>query len=945
MFTNTKLTKCVKLALTAGLVSGSFATNVYAQEQQSAEEAVEKIQVTGSRIARTDLVATSPVNVFDEENLEVSGFNDIASFLNELPAMGVSESVDTNTNFSLFNAGINTVNLRNLGSNRTLVLVNGRRHIGASAREQSVDTGMIPFNMVERVEVVTGGASAVYGSEAMAGVINFIMKDDFEGVEVNARYGDSVEGGGAERDINFTIGSAFAEDKGHALVYGGYSTTDTVRATDRDISAADVVNSSFGPKGSFFVPGENGGFITQDESTGLWNKPFVNAEDGFNRNARRMVRVPTDRTQFNANLSYEINEHFRVFSESAYADVSSSTSLEPTIMGQFISVGNIPDVTMPLSNAFFPTELRNAIIAANADNDDFDPDNYGVTFRRRSAEVQNRSLDAQRRTFRSVIGVDGIINDDWNYEVYYQWGSVSRDQVNSGVIQTLNFINALDTETLEDGTVQCADPLFRSLGCVPVNVFGAGAMTGDALDFVTVNPQTTSRAEQQVFGVTVDGFAYELPAGDLGVALGYEQRKEVAQFNSDALAQSGLTTGNTVPNIAGDYDVSEFFIESRVPLLADMQFADYLGLELAYRTSDYSTIGSTDAYTVALDWQPTEDLKVRSSLSTAVRAPWIIELFDPGTETFRNFVDPCAFGGRGGQSASGEEQDVYTEQSAQVQANCATIPGTATLDPFATNIRSAGGIAAGNPDLKEEEGETFTVGFVYSPSQIEGLNIAIDYWDIEITDAINSFTAQTTVDQCVRQASFPNNPFCSLIQRDPDTGLVRRINAQDINVAIEETSGVDFALDYTTDVGPGTLITSLVGTYVDKDQFTPFEGGEVVDSLGEIGSPEWKANANITYAWNDLTVNWSTRYIDGVNIENDQLDFGTIGSYLYHDIQARYAFNDGQYEVFVGVDNVFDKEPPVLGQGIPGDVTGTNTAADVYDAIRTYWYVGFEATF
>ena len=942
MFTNTKLAKSVRLACAFGLASSAMiAPNaVFAQES---EEVVEKIQVTGSRIARTDLVATSPVNVFDEESLEISGFNDVASFLNELPSMGVPGAVDTNTNFTLFSAGVNTVNLRNLGANRTLVLVNGRRHIGANARTQSVDTGMIPFNMVERVEVVTGGASAVYGSEAMAGVINFILKDDYEGAEVNARYGDSTEGGGAERDINFTIGSAFAEDKGHALIYGGYSTTDAILATDRDISAADVVNSSFGAKGSFEVPGL--GFITQDDNTGLWDKPFVNAEDGFNRNARRMVRIPTDRVQFNANLSYQVNDHVRVFSESAYADVSSSTSLEPTIMGQFISVGNIPNVTVPLSNAFFPTELRDAIIAANAENADFDADSYDVTFRRRSAEVANRSLDAQRRTFRTVIGVDGYINDYWNYEAYYQWGSVSRDQVNSGVIQTLNFINALDTETLPDGTIQCADPLFRSLGCVPVNIFGAGAMTGDALDFVTVNPQTTSRSEQQVFGITFDGIVFELPAGDVGVALGYEQRKERAQFNSDALAQSGLTTGNTVPNVKGDYDVSEYFIETRIPLLADLPLAEYLGLEFAYRMSDYSTIGTADAYTVALDWQPTEDLKVRSSYSTAVRAPWIIELFDPGTETFRNFVDPCALGGAGGPSASGQPNDVYSEQSETVQANCATIPGTATLDPFAQNIRSAGGIAAGNPDLKEEEGETFAIGFVYSPSQIENLNFTIDYWDIQIDDAINSFTAQTTVDQCVRQASFPNNPFCSLIQRDPTTGLVLRINAQDINVASSTTTGVDFSADYTLDVGPGQLNTRLVGTYVSEDEFTPFDGGEVVDSLGEIGSPEWKANLNLTYTWEDLTVAWSTRFIDGVNVENDQLDFGTIGSYAYHDLQARYVLADGQYEVFIGVDNIFDKEPPVLGQGIPGDVTGTNTAADVYDAIRTYWYVGVEASF
>jgi len=946
MFTNSKLAKSVRLAVAFGAVTSIALSANFALAQESdgaQEDELEKIQVTGSRIARTDLVSTSPVNIFNEGDLEVSGFNDLASFLNELPSMGVPGAVDTNTNFTLFSAGVNTVNLRNLGANRTLVLVNGRRHIGAQARTQSVDTGMVPINLVERVEVVTGGASAVYGSEAMAGVINFIMKDNFEGVEISTRYGDSVEGGGTERDATFTIGSAFDDDRGHALVYGGYSTTGTIRATDRDISAADVVNSSFGPKGSFAVPGL--GFTTQDDTTGLWDKPFNNAEDGFNRNARRLIRVPTDRVQFNANINYEINDHVRVFSETAYADVTSTTSLEPTIMGQFISVGNIPNVNMPLSNAFFPTELRDAIIAGNADNADFDPDTAEVTFRRRSAEVQNRTTDTQRRTFRSVIGVDGIINDDWNYEVYYQWGSVTQDLVNSGVIQTLNFINALDTETLADGTVQCADQLFRALGCVPINVFGAGAMTGEALDFITVNPQTTSRSEQQVFAATFDGVIAELPAGELGVAFGYERRSENANFNSDALAQSGLTTGNTVPNVSGSYTVEEVFVETRVPILEDVAFADYLGIELAYRYADYSTVGGVDSYTAALDWQPTEGVKVRGSFSSATRAPWIIELFDPGTETFRNFVDPCALGGVGGPSATGEANDVYSAQSAAVQANCATIPGTATLDPFADNIRSAGGIAAGNPNLSEETSETTSFGVVYSPTQIEGLNIAIDYWSIEIEDAINSFTAQTTVDQCVRQPAFPSNPFCSLIQRDPVTGLILRINAQDINAALAETSGIDFAVDYSMGVGPGDMRVNLVGSFTDTDEFTPFVGGEVVDSLGEIGSPELKVNLNLSYDWDDLSVSWSTRYIDGVNVENDSLDFGTVPTYVYHDLQARYLIEDGKYQIFAGVDNIFDKEPPVLGQGIPGDVTGANTAADVYDAIRTYWYVGFEAKF
>lgn len=938
MFTNTKLTKCVKLALTAGLVSGSFATNVYAQEQQLTEETVEKIQVTGSRIARSDLVATSPINVFDEETLEISGVNDIQSFINELPSMGVPGSADTNSNFSTTATGLNTVNLRNLGANRTLILVNGRRHVGGLAGSPVVDVSMIPIDMVKRVEVVTGGASAVYGSEAIAGVINFIMKDDFEGLNFNARYGDSVEGGGTERDFTFLAGGNFDGGRGNAVVYAGISDSGTIRATDREISEADAVNSSFGPKGNFRDTGYNF-FKTLNEDTGVWDKDFVAAEDGFNRNARRLIRVPTERIQFNANIGYEINEHFNFFSESAYSDVSSESSLEPTIMGEFISVGGVPNVRMPLDNAFMPAELRAAALA-------LDPNATELIMQRRFTELGNRRSDTQRRSFRSVVGFNGIINDLWDYEVYYQFGKMGQDQVNTGVANAFNVLQALDTETLADGTVQCADELARSLGCVPINFFGEGAVEGAALDYVSVQPQTTSRMEQQVFGLSFTGVVAELPAGDLGVAFGYERRTEDSSFNSDALAQSGLTTGNTTPNVSGSYDVQEYFAEAVVPIVSDLPLIEYFGLELAYRYADYSTIGGVDATKLAIDWQVFEDLKLRGGISTAVRAPFIGELFDPGSETFRDVVDPCAFGGEGGQSATGNANDVYDVESATVQANCATIPGTATLDPFNLNIRSAGGLAAGNPSLEEEESDTITVGFAYSPSQIENLNFTVDYFNIEIENAINSFTAQTTVDQCVRQSSFPDNAFCSLIQRDPNTGLILRIDALDINAATFEAEGVDFSADYTTEVGPGLLKANMIGSFSTKNEFTPFEGGEVVDSQGEIGVPDLRVNIGLTYTWEDLTVNWSTRFIDRVNVENDRPAFGEIGSYVYHDIQARYTLDeDGKYEVYAGIDNLFDKEPPFLGQGVPGDVTGTNTASDVYDAIRTYWYVGIEASF
>jgi outer membrane receptor protein involved in Fe transport len=934
MYNNSKVAKAIRLAMMFGAGAAAAISAPSFAAEEGAEE-VERIAVTGSRIKRTQMEATSPIVSISETVIEITGANNVATFINELPAAGVPGTTDTASNFRTSTTGLSTVDLRNLGSNRTLILVNGRRHIGGSAGDPTVDVSMIPIDLVKRVEVVTGGASAVYGSEAIAGVINFIMKDDFEGIELNTRFGTSDAGGADETDLSLTLGGNFDDDKGNAIVYVGYSDRGILKASDREISANDAANSTFGPKGNFATPN---GIITQDDTTGLWDKDFVRAEDGFDRNAVRLIRVPTERIQFNANVTYDLNENFNFFSESAYSSLTSYSQLEPTITGEFISVGNsIANLRIPIDNHFVPTELRDAILAAEPSTEEFQ-------MYRRFVELGPRSSDVDRKVFRTAFGVEGALSDDWDYSTYYQFGSFSQAQTNGGVFNTLNFYNALQTEIGADGNVQCSDDFARDLGCVPVNVFGAGSISGDALDWVSVDSQLTSTMEQHVFGALLSGVAFELPAGDLGLAFGYEWRSEESKFNSDALAQSGLTSGNTTPNTVGEYDVSELFVEAVVPIISDAPFAQYLGLELAYRHSDYSTIGGASAYKVALDWSPFDDLKVRGGVSTAVRAPNIGELFDPGSETFRSFTDPCALGGKGGNTAS-PDGGSYEAQSATVQANCAQIPGSATLDPINEGILSAGGLSAGNPDLSEETSTSTTFGFVYSPSQVEGLNFTVDYYEIQIEDAINAFGAQTTVDQCVRQPDFPNNPFCDLITRDPVSGLVLRMDALAINVADYEVSGVDFTADYMFELPVGELSLNLIGTFAMSNDFVPFEGGEIVDSQGEVGVPDIKANLNATYTLDDMLFSYTARYIDGVNVENDQIEtFGTIPSYTYHNLHARYFLGDN-YEFYAGVDNVLDKKPPFLGQGTPGDVTGTNTAADVYDVLGRYYYAGFKVNF
>jgi len=618
--------------------------------------------------------------------------------------------------------------------------------------------------------------------------------------------------------------------------------------------------------------------------------------------------------------------------------------LEPTIIGQFISVGSVSNINMPVDNPFLPAETRALILAA-------DPTATEVTFRRRFTELGPRSSDSQRQTFRSAFGIEGEIPgglDGLNYELYYQWGRLTQDQVNGGIANTLNVFNALRSEPDGNGGFQCADQLSRSLGCVPVNFFGTETVEGGALSFIQTTAQTTARATQEVIAGTITGDVMELPAGTVGFAFGAEYRSEDSAFVSDALAQTGLTTNNTTPSVSGSYEVTEGFVEVNVPILKDQPFADYLGFEGAFRVADYSTIGSTTAWKAAGTWRPHPDVTIRGGYNTAVRAPFINELFNPGSETFRGYIDPCNFGGAGGTSADGRTE--YSAQSAEVQARCATIPGAATLDQGAQNIFSAGGLAAGNPELEEESAKTYTVGAVLSPSFVPGLNLTVDYYNITVEDAIANFSAQDTVDQCVRQPDFPNNPFCSLITRNPVTALVERIDALAINVAEFEADGIDFAADYAFELGEVDWRANLNGSYRIKETRLPFLGGERLDDAGEVGAQVWSMNSSLVAEWQKIRAAWSMRYIDGVNIDNENPDAGPpdangkVDAFLYHELNVNYQFNE-DLGVFVGVDNLFNEEPPFLGQGVNGDVVGTNTAADVYDPLGRFVYVGVRASF
>lgn len=899
---------------------------------------LEEIVVTGSRIQRSNLTAPTPVQVIDSQTIQLKGTTNAAELINELPAAGVPGVSTTNSNFFVSATGLNLVDLRNLGTDRTLVLVNGRRHVGGAEGSTSVDLNSIPSDFIERVEVVTGGASAVYGSEAIAGVVNIILKRDFEGVTVAGQAGITGEGDGENYNLSSTLGSNFADGRGNIIVNVTYDKTEEVASADRDISATDAFYdpdtfvdrnalSSYGPGGRFIL----GGVSYNPDGT-----PFVTSVNGYNRNADRLIAVPIERNLLSAIANYEVLEGINFFVESTYARTETSSRSEPIAFGNNTSVGtavDAPVLSIPASNPFIPAGIG-AVIP---------PGTQQFTFARRFNELGQRQSEITRQTYRIATGLEGELDNGWNWEGYYQYGTVTQDQVSTGVFNVARLQEALNAEVGPAGTFQCSNPLARAQGCVPINVFGAGSVSQEALSYVSANSTFDSTIRQNTAGAFLSGDLLELPAGGLGFAVGGEYRKEESEFRPDALSIAGISSGNASAPSDGEYDVWEVYAETSVPLLSGMDFVDYLGIDAAVRYADYSTVGSVWSYKVGGEYAPIPDLRIRSTYARAVRAPNIGELFQPAQQTFSSVTDPCADNRR-------------LDASATVQANCAATPGVGAaiaaggFQPTQLDLSSIPGFNSGNPNLQEEKADTLTIGAVWTPTFLDNFSVTVDYWNIEIDDAIQGFARQTAVDQCVAQEQYPNNPFCALITRDPTTGIITGLDLRVDNVAVQTASGVDLEANYALDLADmvgdyGLLNFNFIGTYLIENENIPFSGADPVENATQVGFSEFKWNLRTTWESGPFTVSWLLRYIGEANIDpEDDFEGNEIPALVYNDIQARYSIND-RYELFVGVDNFLDQKPPIIPAPFAVNITGTETAADVYDPIGRFFYAGFRAEF
>lgn len=957
-------------AVTAAL--GFSAAAVLPAVANAQDELIEEVVVTGSRIQKANLVSSSPVTQIDSEEFKFTGTTRVEDLIADLPGVYPGQSAGLANGAT----GTATIDLRNLGDNRTLVLVNGRRLPPGSPQGggQGSDINQIPGALIERVEVLTGGASSTYGSDAVAGVVNFIMVDDFEGVKLDVQYSgyqhdnddstskrllaadvafeqpSSSVSDGEISDISFVIGANLDGGRGNVTAYATYRKIKEVRQGDRDYSACAFGGSSPEalrcggsstlPDGRFTDFGILGDdsfdyIVEGDQFVPRNGKLYNYAPDNF-------FQRPDERYTGGAFGRYEINEHVEVYSELMFMDDVSDAQIAPS--GAFFVT-----TTLSCGNPLLSDQQFGLICGdLGLGKDDFQQ----VFTGRRNVEGGFRSDNLRHTSYRGVFGLRGDINDTWRYDIYGQYSEVSFQETYNNELSSTKIFRALDVVADENGNAVCRSATGDNpvdAACVPWNVFTTGGVTQDQIDYLDLPLFARGTTDQKVVSAYVAGdlsdYGIQLPSADTGVAivLGTEYRSENLDFNPDNGYKTGdgAGQGGPIEAVSGGYDVTEFFTEISIPLIENAPFAQELSLDLGYRYSDYSTDETTNTYKVAAGWAPTEGLKIRASFNRAVRHANIRELFRPQSlGLFDMDVDPCA----GANPVRSFADCARTGVTQSQYGNISDSPAGQYNE-----------ITGGNPELTPEESDTYSVGFVYTPSFVENLSITVDYFDIEITEAIAAVTSEFILTSCLDSGSAQ---FCDVINRGANTGTLwlgsDSISSTDSNIGFFSTTGFDFTVDYTLELGDmGSLQFNDIATYVTEWDQQEVAGEPVDDCLGYwggvCGQPTIEFQNNLRATWLtpwQLALSAQWRHVGSVDdkaAENNEARVGfKLDSMDYLDLSAIWDVTD-MISVRGGVNNLTDEVAPYADAPGPGLGGNGNTFPGQYDALGRYYFVG--ATF
>lgn len=999
------------------------------------------VVVTGSRIRSPSLSAPVPVTTVSTAELTNTGDVSLGDALNDLPSLRSTFSQGNSTRF-IGTAGLNLLDLRGLGTSRTLVLVNGKRHITSSPGDYQVDTNTIPVDLLERVDIVTGGNSAVYGSDAVAGVVNFILKRDFDGIALKGQGGISSRGDRGSYFLSGTAGKNFADGRGNVAVSAEYAKSRPLYFTDRDsLTGAfsgrcqfNVVEPTGGEANGtdgiidnqFFCGVRNGSisdggtiartgvgrYLRFDPSGNLVNEQSdANFEAGGSANViggtgstlrnTGQLAAGLDRYAVNVLGHFDVADAFRPFVEAKYVRVNALQEGQPSFFQ-----GSIPNFfgggqDLRCNNPFLTAQ---ALTALQGTGRCLNPATGTFTISRFNVDFGGRGEVHKRETYRVVAGVEGTFNGDWNYELSANYGRLKTG------LRSLNNLRLFDLDGNDDGFLLALNAQRNAAGqivcavnndaittndrpdCVPINVFGMGAPSQAALDFVNTEARRRERATEFVALATVTGDlsqVFELPGGPISFALGAEYRTEKASSEFDELTASGGTFLNAIqPFSPPKFKVKEAFGEISIPLLKDFALAKELTLSGAGRVSDYNTsVGTVYAYNIQGIYAPVSDIRFRAAYATSVRAPTQSDLFSPFSQNFAQLADPCdvvniSIGNRAANCLAAGVPTVFNAALVAACANSSVPADQREIgDPFincSARTSSTGFVSGGNPTLTEERGKSLTLGAVFQPRMFPGFTVTVDYYKITVNELISALGAQQILNLCYDSDSGINNPFCATVNRDPVTGLFVEpaVISGGVNFAKQKTRGIDVDASYRRTLANGHRFSlrGIATRVFQIDNFTDPTNPNVPNrQLSELGDPKWAGNFNANYDMGPIDLTYSVRFIGkqtigtyetqnsftglcpasgllrtgyvsgntctpGELVTRDPLNLDAFPQKnypraFYHSARLNFEVPGARkFNFYVGADNIFDKKPPL---GLLGTAGG-----DPYDTVGRFFYAG-----
>lgn len=954
-----------KTCLMASTLVAGLAVTAPATAQDDAQSSEETIVVTGSRILRRDAEAESPILTVTQEDITTSGSITVDHYLNTLPQVTPNLSSQSNNPSS---NGRAFIDLRGLGTGRNLVLMDGRRPMGSTSAG-TVDTNTIPAALIERVEIITGGAAATYGADAVSGVINFVMRDSFEGAMVDAQYRITEEGDGQEWGADFTLGADFDDGRGNAVFNASYFSRDDMYKGARAFSAqassatgtfpggsfttgantpsaagvaaifgANACNNNggqagfgFNPDGSLFCTGVSGvanrnvvGYTGPDSyiATAFYPDFF-----SYNFEPDNILVLPMERWNFYTDINYEVNEHFQPYVRAMYTNYNALQELAPT------PAGGSTGFTVPVTNPFITPQLS-ALLATRSNP------TAPFAFAKRFNALGGRTGYNTHDVWQVTTGAEGDIVGSWHYDVYASLGRSVLNEIQGGNVRRDRVQALLDAA--DGGASVCAGGL---------NLFGAATISDECAAYISLEAKNLTVIEQRIVEGTVTGDLFELPAGTVQAAFGASYRSIDFDFKPDSGLQPGLVAGfNQQLPVSGYLDYSDIYGEVLVPVLAGLPMIDELSFTLGYRITDNNAAGSADSWKINGDWRVTEDFRFRGGIQEAIRAPSINELYAPRLNNFPNISgqDPC--------NTTGAIAAIYRNgpNGAQVQALCNAQSPVAGGTAFVQPAGQAQAITGGNPNLTPEESQSWTFGFVAnapfgtSYSFLEDLYVSVDYWSIELENVIAAVGATTIIQRCFnRDNANPtydiNNEWCQLFERSASNGGIENLQTTSRNQSFINTSGVDLVVGWNRDFGSiGTYGLNFVTTWVEKFQSQTTAVDPVNDFAGTIGSgtgsstPEWRFTLTNSWEWENLTAQLVTRYIDGMD-HAVTVTGGTaagVPATWYNDVRVNYDLNES-ISLRAGVNNVLNQDPRLYSPNVQA-----NTDPSTYDVLGRRFFFG-----